>query len=129
MPPITEEGDVVGTMGLNNYYKSQNIKIYLEAYDLPEETGSGVYKTYYRIDDGTGWGQTMEYNEFIHITADDTTKHGEWDVNFWSEDNKGNVEDRNKEANTKTYKIDYGIPFVTITEPSLVVWAKANACS
>jgi hypothetical protein len=119
LPPETWVSDVVGLEGLNGYYKSETVKIYLDAKDYPEDTGSGVYKTWYRVRPvGSGWGQTLEYNEFIELAAPEDTKQGAWDVNFWSEDNKGNVEDKTETPNSRSIKIDWGIPFVTITYPT-----------
>jgi len=75
----------------------------------------------------------LEYNEFIELAAPGDTKQGTWEVNFWSEDNKGNVEDKTETPNTRSIKIDWGIPFVTITEPvneqrlDMGFWIKANA--
>jgi len=133
LPPETWVSDVVGLEGLNGYYKSETVKIYLDAKDYPEDTGSGVYKTWYRVNEGSGWGPTLEYNEFIELAAPGDTKQGSWEVNFWSEDNKGNIEDKTETPNTRSIKIDWGIPFVTITEPvneqrlTMGFWIRATA--
>jgi hypothetical protein len=58
---------------------------------------------------------------------------GTFDVNFWSVDCSGNVEDKNKPDNSIVIRIDAQRPYVEITEPAdeqqlnLPFWVRATA--
>ncbi len=130
--PVTVLDHVSGTQGLKSWYTSQSVTVWLAAYDLPEGTGSGVNHTYYTLNGG----ETLEYNDASGITlvvSQQMSWMGIWDVNFWSVDNSGNIEDNTDPENTIQIKIDAERPYVQITEPvdeqqvNLPFWVYANA--
>jgi hypothetical protein len=132
VPPVTVLDHIVGNPGLNGWYTSQGVTVWLASYDLPEGTGSGVNHTYYTLNDGS----TEEYNVQSGISlvvTQDTQWMGIWDVNFWSVDHSGNVEDKTSPDNTIQVKIDAERPYIEITEPVdeqqvyLPFWVRANA--
>jgi hypothetical protein len=114
VPPETVITEVLGSLGKNNWYKS-NVKILLDASD--GLYGSGVDATYFRIDNG----DTMEYNDEVgikiplHATGNPDTPWGDWGVYYWSVDKAGNVENPN---GPKEIKIDKAPPYCEITEPA-----------
>ena len=121
-PPETWVKNIEGVKGLNDYYISETVKVLLDAKDYPADTGSGVYKTWYRVKpEGGSWSEDREYTTSgITLIAPEDSKQGTWEINFWSEDNaypNHNVENRDKPQNYRTVKIDWGIPYVTIIEP------------
>lgn len=115
--PVTRVQDVEGVTGLNEWYISESVTLWLMAEDYPEDTGSGIATTYYTLNDGP----VQEYNTdsgLQLITTKNTQWKGEWDVNFWSTDNAGNMENRNKPENTRIIKIDADRPYIEITSPA-----------
>jgi len=131
-PPRTSLDHIDGIKGEHDWYTEESVTIWLHAEDFPEDTGSGVDKTYYTLNSGS----TEEYNEAsgIHLVASQGSNWmGNWEVNFWSEDNSGNVENKNKQENKLTIKIDAERPYVEITEPtdeqkvSVPFWVRADA--
>jgi hypothetical protein len=132
VPPVTVLDHISGNQGLNGWYTSQGVTVWLSAYDLPEGTGSGVNHTYYTLDDEP----TQEYSEGSGITlvvTQDTQWMGIWEVTFWSVDRSGNIEDNTQPDNTIVIKIDAERPYVEITDPvdeqqvNLPFWVRANA--
>ena len=130
--PVTVLDRIVGTQGLNGWYTSQAVTVWLTAYDLPEGTGSGVNYTLFMLNGG----DAQEYNKASGITlvvSQESEWMGLWDVTFWSVDNSGNVEDNTKPENTIQIKIDAERPYVEITEPvdeqqvNLPFWVRADA--
>ena len=130
--PVTVLDHITGTQGLNNWYTSQSITVWLTAYDLPEGTGSGVNHTYYMLN----YGPVMEYdkdNGINLVVTQNSSWMGIWDVTFWSVDRSGNIEDNTQPDNTIEVKIDAERPYVQITEPAdeqlvyLPFWVRANA--
>jgi hypothetical protein len=132
VPPVTVLDQIIGTQGLNGWYTSQGVSVWLTSYDLPEGTGSGVNHTYYTLNGGS----TQEYIDASGISlvvTQETQWMGTWEVNFWSVDRSGNIEDNTKPGNTIQIKIDAERPYVEITEPvdeqqvNLPFWVRANA--
>ena len=130
--PVTVLDHIAGSQGLNGWYTSQAVTVWLTAYDLPEGTGSGVNYTLYMLNGG----ETQQYNQESGITlvvSQGSDWMGLWDVTFWSVDNSGNVEDNTKPQNTIPIKIDAERPYVEITEPvdeqqvNLPFWVRADA--
>jgi hypothetical protein len=115
-PPVTSVDHIDGTQGLNGWYTSECVTIWLAWMDYPEATGSGVNHTYYTIDSG----QTQIYDDAsgIHICSYQPNWYGSWMVNFWSVDYKGNTEVKTKPENYRSIKIDSKRPEVTITSPT-----------
>jgi len=131
VPPVTILDHITGTQGLNNWYTSQSVTVWLSSYDLPEGTGSGVNHTYYMINHGS----TMEYDPDSGIplvVTQNSSWMGIWDVTFWSVDRSMNIEDNTQPDNTIQVKIDAERPYVQITEPvneqqvNLPFWVRAN---
>ena len=87
------------------------VKVLLYGYMLRIET------TYYSLN-----GDTQQvYNDdagLVLSTSQGSNWMGEWSVNFWSVDNAGNAENKNKPENTRIIKIDAGRPYVEITSPT-----------
>ncbi|MBN2600080.1 MAG: hypothetical protein JXA75_06025, partial [Candidatus Thermoplasmatota archaeon] len=132
VPPVTVLDHITGSQGLNEWYTSQGVTVWLSAYDLPEGTGSGVNHTYYMLDQGG----TMEYNIGSGLTlvvSQNTSWMRVWEVTFWSVDRSGNIEDNTQPDNTILVKIDAQRPYVEITEPvdeqqvDLPFWVRATA--
>jgi hypothetical protein len=130
--PVTVLDNIVGTQGLNEWYTSQGVTVWLSFYDLPEGTGSGVNHTYYKLNDGP----TQEYivgSGISLVVTNESQWMGNWDVNFWSVDRSGNVEDNAQPDNTIQIKIDAERPYVEITEPTdeqqvtKPFWVRADA--
>ena len=130
--PVTVLDHIIGSQGLNGWNTSQGVTVWLNAYDLPEGTGSGVNYTLFMLDGG----EVQQYNEASGITlvvSQESDWMGLWDVTFWSVDNSGNVEDNTKPENTIQIKIDAERPYVEITEPvdeqqvNLPFWVRADA--
>ena len=97
------------------------------AQDFPEDTGSGIDKIYYKLDNGP----TEIYSEGsgIQLSVNSGTNYlGEWDVYFWSVDKSGNIENPPKH---EYVKIDAERPYCEITFPeeeadvSIPFWIKA----
>lgn len=132
MAPVTFVDNISGTLGLNGWYTSEGVTVWLAWYDLPEGTGSGVNHTYYTLNGG----QVQEYIDDSGIplvATQETNWMGIWDVNFWSVDCYGNIEDKTQPDNTIRIKIDAQRPYVEITEPAdeeqvnLPFWVRASA--
>ncbi len=131
-PPVTTLDHITGTQGLNGWYTSQGVIVWLHTYDLPEGTGSGVNHTYYTLNDEP----MQEYDEGSGISlvvTQDMHWMGVWDVVYWSVDRSGNTEDNSQPDNTITIQIDADRPYVEISEPvdeqqvNLPFWVRANA--
>jgi hypothetical protein len=132
VPPVTTLDHILGTQGLNGWYTSEGVTVWLTSYDLPEATGSGVNHTYYTLNGGP----TQEYivdSGISLVVTQEIQWMGTWDVNFWSVDRSENVEDKTPPDNTIQIKIDAQRPYVQITEPvkeqqvNLPFWIRANA--
>jgi hypothetical protein len=132
VPPVTTLDHISGNQGLNGWYTSEGVTVWLTSYDLPEGTGSGVNHTYYTLNDGP----VQEYivgSGIPLVVTQETHWMGTWDVNFWSVDRSGNVEDNTQPDNTIQIKIDAQRPYVEIKEPvdeqqvNLPFWVRANA--
>ncbi len=116
-PPATTVEDVEGVQGLNNWYISESVILWLKSEDYPDDTGSGVDETYYTLNNGP----TQIYNEGSGIqlsVSQQSSWKGEWDVNFWSVDKSGNAENKNDDENKRTIRIDADRPYVEITTPA-----------
>ena len=131
-PPVTQLDNIDGTQGLNGWYTSEGVTVWLTFYDLPEGSGSGVNHTYYTLNKGP----TQEYivtSGIPLVVTQDQQWMGIWIVNFWSVDRSGNIEDKTQPDNTIQINIDAERPYVQITEPvdeqqvNLPFWIRANA--
>ncbi len=114
-PPRTTVDYIDGVKGLNDWYTSESVVVWLNAEDLPPDTGSGVDVTYYTLNGGTQQIYNKDTGLILITYSPDWM--GIWDVNFWSVDKKGNIEDKTKPENTISIKIDAEPPYVQITEP------------
>jgi hypothetical protein len=132
VPPVTLLDHITGTQGLNGWYTSESITVWLTSYDLPAGTGSGVNHTYYTLNQGA----TQEYivdSGIILVVTEEMYMTGQWSVNFWSVDRSGNIEDNTQPDNTIQVKIDAARPEVIITQPAneqqvyLPFWVRVNA--
>jgi len=132
VPPVTLLDHITGTQGLNGWYTSESVTVWLTSYDLPAGTGSGVNHSYYTLNQGA----TQEYivdSGIILVVTEEMDMTGQWSVNFWSVDRAGNIEDNTQPDNTIQVKIDAARPEVTITEPVheqqvyIPFWVRANA--
>jgi uncharacterized protein DUF2341/Big-like domain-containing protein len=115
--PVTIVENIEGVQGLNDWYISESVIVWLYAEDYPEDTGSGVRQTYYIINDES----QQTYNDatgLVLSVSQGSSWTGEWKVTFWSVDNAGNSENRNKPENTRVIKIDADRPYVEITSPA-----------
>ena len=115
-PPVTL-ASVQGVLGQNGWYVQSPVIVVLNATDYPSDTGSGIDVTYYTLNNS----EPQVYNEdtgIILVVAESDNWQNHWDINFWSIDNKGNVEDRTKPANYATVKMDIAKPSVVITQPT-----------
>jgi len=117
IPPVTSVENVDGVKGLNDWYISESVTIWLKAVDYPEDTGSGIDATYYTLDGGSPQMYNDASGIYLVVTIDDDWWNI-WEVNFWSVDKEGNVEDRTKPGNYRTIKIDAEPPYVEMTEPA-----------
>ena len=131
-PPRTSLEDIEGTKGLNEWYVSEGVTVWLRAEDLPEDTGSGVKATYYTLNNGAN--QIYNVDTGIQLGVSQSSSWmGNWNIRFWSEDNKGNVEDKSKPENQISIKIDADRPYVQIVEPAneeqveIPFWVRAEA--
>lgn len=116
-PPRTSLNYIDGQKGQNEWYIEEGVTIWLHAEDYPSDTGSGVEETYYTLNSGS----PQIYNDAtgIHLVVSQQSNWlGQWEVNFWSEDKSGNVENKNKPENKLSIKIDAEPPYVEITEPA-----------
>jgi hypothetical protein len=116
-PPITELDYIDGTKENNDWFTDESVTIWLHAEDYPKDTGSGVDKTFYTLNDG----DAITYNPSsgIHLsTSQGSNWMGVWDVVFWSVDKSGNTEDNNKQENKLNIKIDAEQPYIEIIEPA-----------
>lgn len=128
-PPLTTVKEREGIKGKRDIWISDGVIIWLMAQDFPEDTGSGVDKTYYILDDGP----TEVYSDGsgIQLSVDSGMNYlGEWDVYYWSVDKAGNVESPPKH---EYVKIDAERPYCEITFPeeeadvNVPFWIKAYA--
>jgi hypothetical protein len=115
-PPDTRVDHIDGVQGWSPWYTTECVTIWLKAVDYPEDTGSGIKFTYYTIDGGSP--QIYDSVAGIHICAYEPDWYGDWEVNFWSEDNQGNIEDKNKQQNFRTIYIDCKKPDIMDLTPT-----------
>ncbi len=130
--PETTLQNIEGTKGLNDWYTSESVILWLHAEDYPIDTGSGVESVYYTLNDDT----IQKYNQqsgIILSTTAATDWKGSWDVVFWAEDYSGNRENKNDDENQVSIFIDADRPYVEISTPvdeeqvSVPFWVKATA--
>lgn len=117
VPPVTTVQNIDGVKGLNEWYISESVIIWLHAEDFPEDTGSGVKNIYYTLNNG----QQQIYNEESGLqlsTSQSSNWMGEWTVVFWASDNAGNIESKSSSENKRVIKIDSDRPYVEITTPT-----------
>lgn len=131
-PPVTSIQNIDGVKGLNEYYISEGVTIWLKAQDYPADTGSGVKETYYTVK--TAIPEVYNPDSGIHLSvSQEDDWQGVFHVNFWSVDYAGNVENKNKPENRITIKIDAERPYVEITTPAdeekveVPFWVRASA--
>jgi hypothetical protein len=126
-PPLTSVLERDGIKGKRDIWISDGVIIWLMAQDFPEDTGSGVDKTYYKLNNGP----TEVYSEGsgIQLSVNSGMNYlGEWDVYYWSVDKTGNIENPPKH---EYIKIDAERPYCEITFPeeeaevSIPFWIKA----
>jgi hypothetical protein len=131
-PPVTRVQDVEGVTGLNDWYISETVILWLIAEDYPEDTGSGIEGTYYTLNDGL----TNEYNiaSGIQLSVSQSSNWmNDWLVNFWSVDKTGNTENKEKAENYRRIKIDADKPHIEIISPAneeqveTPFWVQADA--
>jgi len=131
IPPQTTVENVEGVQGLNDWYISEGVTVWLHAEDFPEDTGSGIENTYYTLNGGAQQVYNIDTGLQLTVTQDSSWQ-GSWEINFWSKDNSGNLENRNKPENKRTIKIDADRPYVEITSPAneeqleIPFWVRAN---
>ncbi len=115
-PPRTTLDNIDGVKGLNDWYVSEGVTIWLRAEDFPKDTGSGIDTIYYILNHESP--QVYNVNSGIQLGVSQSSNWmGEWNVRFWSVDKKGNVENKDKPENKLTIKIDADRPYVQIIEP------------
>jgi hypothetical protein len=126
-PPLTSVKERDGIKGKQDIWISDGVIIWLMAQDFPEDTGSGVDKTYYKLNDGPT--ETYSEGSGIQLSVNSGTNYlGEWDIYFWSVDKSGNVESPPKH---EYVKIDAERPYCEITFPeeeaevNIPFWIKA----
>jgi hypothetical protein len=115
--PVTSVDNIDGIKGLNEWYISESIILWLHAEDFPTDTGSGIWKTYYLMN-GQG---PYEYNDESGLqlqVSQESQWKGSWVITFWSEDNAGNIEESTNSENTIELKIDADRPYIEITSPA-----------
>ena len=132
VPPVTTVDHIDGTLGPNTQYIiDECATVWLKAIDYPEDTGSGVNHTYFTIDNGPI--ETYIVDSGIHICSTAPNFYGDWKVNFWSVDYKGNIEIKTKPENYRTIYIDARHPEVWIYDPTeeaqvyVPFWVRADA--
>jgi len=125
--PVTSVKERDGIKGKRDIWISDGVIIWLMAQDFPVDTGSGVDKTYYKLDDGAT--QVYSDGSGIQLSVNSGSNYlGEWDVYFWSVDKTGNVESPPKH---EYIKIDAERPYCEITFPeeeadvNIPFWIKA----
>jgi len=116
-PPQTTIENIQGEQGLNDWYISESVTVWLHAKDFPEDTGSGINTIYFMLNDGEQHIYNMESG--LQLSTSQSSKwQGEWNLVFWSLDNAGNIEDRNQVENQRVIKIDADRPYVEISSPA-----------
>jgi len=116
-PPETTVEDIEGVQGLNDWYISESVILWLHAEDYPTDTGSGVKSIYYSLNDGDQ--QVYNSDSGLQLsTSQSSNWMGEWTVVFWASDNAGNIESRYTSENERVIKIDADRPYVEITSPA-----------
>ena len=130
-PPETSIEHIQGEQGLNEWYISESVIVWLHAEDFPQDTGSGIKAIYYTLNDG----EQQTYNEASGLkltTSQSSNWKGEWTIVFWASDNAGNIESRDAAENQRVVKIDADRPYVEITSPAneeqveTPFWVRAN---
>jgi len=114
-PPVTWIEDIDGEQGHNDWYISESVIVWLGSRDYPEDTGSGVNYTKYTLNGGAE--HIYDVDGGLNLTTHPPDYWAIWEINFWSVDNEGNVENKENPANKRTIKIDPKVPIATITEP------------
>ncbi len=117
LPPSSSISNIDGIKGLNEWYISEGVKLWISAEDFPEDTGSGIDKIYYTLNSGSPQEYIPETGLILSVSQA-SSWWGSWNVNFWAVDNKGNEEDKTKPQNSINIKIDADKPFVNITSPA-----------
>lgn len=115
-PPVTTVDTIDGDRGIDPWFISECVTIWLKAIDYPEDTGSGIDFTYYTVDGGSP--EIYDEGSGIHICSHEPDWYDDWVVNFWSVDKQGNVEDKTKPQNSRTIYIDGRKPECWIYEPT-----------
>ena len=100
----------------SGWYVESPVIVVLNAIDYPPDTQSGVNVTYYTLNNSEPLIYNKDTGIILVVTESDNWKN-HWAINFWSVDNKGNVEDRTKPENYANVKMDVLKPTVVITEP------------
>jgi hypothetical protein len=108
--PVTPDDTV--PPGTDIFFNEQTGQITLVATDFPLNKASGVAATYYILDGGA---QTEYMGPF-------TIGEGTHTVEYWSEDNAGNVEG----TNTATFTVDTTEPTVELTSPEAGIYFLGN---
>ena len=129
--PVTSVEQIEGVKGLNEWYISESVTLWLHAEDFPTDTGSGIQTTWYLLN-GKG---PYEYNEesgLLLQTSQESKWTEQWRITFWSEDNADNCEDNTNPDNTIEIAIDADRPFIEIMSPAdeeqvnVPFWVKAE---
>jgi hypothetical protein len=128
---VTTVQMVEGVQGLNDWYISESVIMWLYAEDFPKDTGSGIQAIYYTLNGGEPQLYNMESGLQL-LVSQSSQWMGEWDIVFWAVDNSGNVENQEKPENTRTIRIDADRPYVEIMSPAdeeqveVPFWVRAN---
>ena len=112
-PPVTWLDNILGTPGRNGWYVSTTVTVFFGARDYPEDTGSGVNVTKYKLNGGNEHIYDVVYG--LNLTTEPPDFWNIWNIEYWSIDNAGNAE---YPPNTLTIKADSQVPVATIIEPS-----------
>ena len=108
--------DIDGVKGLQEWYISESVVVWLHAEDYPTDTGSGINTIYYLLNEQGPYEYNTESGLQLQVSQSSQWK-GIWTVTFWSEDNAGNMEDNTKIENTIQIQIDADRPFISIDSP------------
>ena len=129
--PVTTVQMIEGVKGLNDWYISESVILWLHAEDYPKDTGSGIEGIYYTLNGGDPQLYNMESG--LQLLATQSSHWmGEWDIVFWAVDNSGNIENQQKPENTRSIKIDAERPHIQITSPAdeeqveVPFWVRVN---
>ncbi|MBS3748957.1 MAG: DUF2341 domain-containing protein [Candidatus Thermoplasmatota archaeon] len=116
-PPETTVEDIEGVQGLNEWYISESVILWLHAEDFPKDTGSGIESIYYSLNGRDQ--QVYNAENGLQLSTSKSSKWmGEWEVVFWAKDRNGNIESRYDSENKRVIKIDADLPYVQISSPA-----------